>query len=270
MTDYPLRLLRKNHHSTMPSRIVFLDTETEQDQIGDEERHRMDMAWTCSYEKPHKGRAATEVWEFWTKQYPMWKYIEGLARKKTQLYIMAHNIFFDLQVSGFFRYFTRQGWVLEFIFDKGLTYILTIRKDKKTIKLVSTTNYFDTSLKKLGEMIGLPKLDIDFGQATDAERKIYCRRDVEILKVAMLQYIAFLEEHDLGRFSPTRAAQAFAAYRHRFMDAKINIHSDPEIIALEQKAYIGGRCECFSLGIQKGGPFISLDINSMYPYVMKQ
>ncbi|GAJ11499.1 unnamed protein product, partial [marine sediment metagenome] len=119
------------------------------------------------------------------------------------------------------------------------------------------------------DMIDLSKLDVDFGTVSDEQLKTYCRRDVEIIKTVMLQYIDFIESHDLGKFSLTRAAQSFAAYRHRFMDTKINIHTDQDIIDLEQNAYIGARCECFRFGIQEAGPFLSLDINSMYPYVMK-
>ncbi|GAJ09130.1 unnamed protein product, partial [marine sediment metagenome] len=197
-------------------------------------------------------------------------YVESLVHNKTQLYVFAHNIFFDLQSSWFFPLFTRWGWVLDFVHDKGLTYILVIKKDKKTIRLLSTTNWFDITVAELGDMIGLPKLEIDFTDTSDEALSIYCRRDVDIIKRAMIDYMFFVESHDLGKFAMTRAAQSLAAYRHRFMNQKIYIHSDEDSIALEEKAYIGGRTECFSLGIQSGGPFITLDINSMYPYVMRQ
>jgi len=269
MTDFPQRTLRKNHRNTMPSRMVFLDTETTKTIIGHQAKHRMKIAWTCYVTRSGLNCKVGETWKFWEKQYPMWKYIEGLAREKTQLYVLAHSIFFDLQSSGFFRYFTQSGWVLDFIYEGGLTYILVIRKEKKTIRLISTTNFFDTTVEKLGAMIGLPKLDVNFDTVSNEDLKVYCRRDVEIIKTVMLQYINFIESNDLGKFSLTRAAQSFAAYRHRFMETKISIHTDRDIVDLEQAAYIGGRCECFRFGIQEGGPFLSLDINSMYPYVMK-
>ncbi|GAH63209.1 unnamed protein product, partial [marine sediment metagenome] len=41
------------------------------------------------------------------------------------------------------------------------------------------------------------------------------------------------------------------------------------VIDLEREAYIGGRCECFYLGKIPGGPFVTLDVNAMYPTVMK-
>ncbi|GAI81159.1 unnamed protein product, partial [marine sediment metagenome] len=68
----------------------------------------------------------------------------------------------------------------------------------------------------------------------------------------------------------TKASQAFTAYRHRFTDGSVFIHSESEIHSLERAAYMGGRVECFFIGQATGGPFISLDVNSMYPFVMKQ
>ncbi|GAH94157.1 unnamed protein product, partial [marine sediment metagenome] len=71
------------------------------------------------------------------------------------------------------------------------------------------------------------------------------------------------------KFSITKASQAFCAYRFRFMDHKIYIHNDVTVQNLERSAYIGGRVECFRLGKIPGKQFVSMDINSMYPFVMK-
>jgi len=53
------------------------------------------------------------------------------------------------------------------------------------------------------------------------------------------------------------------------MDHRIIIHQAPEVLELEREGYFGGRTECFRLGEIGGGPFVSLDVNSMYPYVMR-
>jgi len=39
---------------------------------------------------------------------------------------------------------------------------------------------------------------------------------------------------------------------------------------LERAGYFGGRCEAFRLGALEGGPFVFLDVNSMYPHVMRE
>jgi hypothetical protein len=269
MRDYPCRLLRKNHTSHRPTNLLFIDTETKIKKKENEEHHRMDFAWTCYLKQRRGARPDTEVWKYWTDTERLWRYVERLATNKTVLYVFGHNVFFDLQASDFFYYFTRWGWVLDFFYDKGMTYMLFIHKDKKRIKCLSTTNYYPVSLEELGKMLGLPKLEVDFETTPRDELIEYCRRDVEICKATMLHYLDFIDKHDLGRFSGSRASQAMAAYRHRFMKKKIYIHEDEEVQEFERKAYYGGRCECGELGEIKGGPFVSLDINSMYPFVMK-
>ncbi|GAI57775.1 unnamed protein product, partial [marine sediment metagenome] len=54
------------------------------------------------------------------------------------------------------------------------------------------------------------------------------------------------------------------------MKKKIFVHEDNEILELERQSYFGGRCECFQIGKLKKGNYYKLDINSMYPYIMKE
>lgn len=261
--------IKRIHSNERPNKVLYFDTETKTRVVGAETHHRMKIAWTCYYEKRSSRSKDTTAWLFWDEVLPLNQYIESLCKDKTVLYIFAHNIFFDLQCSDFFYYFTKEGWVLDFHYDKGMTYILTIHKGKKRIRCLSTTNFYPVSLKKLGKMVGLPKLDVDFNEDNPEKLKVYCRRDVEILKATMEGYWAFLDKHDLGKFVASRAGQAFIAYRHRFMLTDISVHRDEDISEFERESYFGGRVECGFIGKASGGPFVSLDVNSMYPYVMR-
>jgi len=229
----------------------------------------MKLAWTCAVRYSRSGEALQEIWHEWEKTYPLCQYIEKQARNKTPLYVFAHNIYFDIQSSDFIHYFTKWGWLHDFYYDQGQTYILKIMKGNKKIFLISTTNYFTTSAKALGELLDLPKLDIDFDKSSNEELSAYCRRDVEIIKKAMEFYFHFILKHDLGEFSLTRASQSFRAYRHRFMNTKIWLHNEEKVKEFEREAYFGGRVECFFLGEVDRGPFVSLDVNSMYPFIMR-
>jgi len=128
----------------------------------------------------------------------MWDYIERLAVDKSTLTIFAHNAFFDLQAAEFFAIFPEKGWIHDFFYERGLTYILVIRKDDRRINILSTTNFFDLKLKSIGEMIGLEKLNVDFENSTLDELTVYCRCDVEIIKKAVEHYFIFIIKHDLG------------------------------------------------------------------------
>jgi len=96
----------------------------------------------------------------------------------------------------------------------------------------------------------------------------YCHRDVEILKEMFCRWLEFLYAHDLGNFRFTLAGQAFTAFRHRFMKHDIYIHDNKQILQLERDAYRGGRTEAFRLG-RLPGVIYYLDVNSLYPYVMR-
>jgi len=173
-------------------------------------------------------------WKFWDKTYEMNKYMEGLVNEKECLYIFGHNLFFDLQASDFFHFFNLFEWEVEFVYDKGLTYILIITNGRRTIKAVSTTNYFAASLSKLGNALGIPKLDVNFGKVQATELRRYNKRDCEIIIRAIQEYIDFIRVNDLGKFCLTRSSQAFQAFRHRFMNVPIYLHKDEKVKELER------------------------------------
>ncbi len=266
--DFPMHKLYVVKSAKIQGRWLYFDSETKREMIKGFRCERFYIGWTCLRETFSKRFGDIAEWKFWRDEYKLNQYIQEKATDGEPLFLCGHNIFFDLQACGFFDYFTQWEWILDFVYDKGLTYILRCIKGKKKLTIVSTTNYFPYSLKELGKLVNLKKLDVDFGKVKYNELKIYCKRDVEILIKAIQYYHKFLTKHRLGRSGLTKSSQAFTAYRHRFMYNQIYIHSAPQVVELERKAYMGGRVECFRIGQQSGGPFITLDFNSNYAYVM--
>lgn len=260
--------LNDAYGSERPCKIIVFDTETKHKDDEKYEHHYMDFAYVDYFERSKDGVISRDTWQLFTNNIEMWKYITSKAYDKSTLYVFGHNVYFDLQASGFFDYATQTGWKLKFVYDKGLTFILSIFQGKKKIKIISTTNFYDFSLAKVGEMLGIEKMKIDFDRDSDEYKKAYCRNDVVITREALLNYLAFIDTHDMGSFAMTKASQAFNAYRHRFMRNKICVHTEDDIVELERKSYLGGRNEAFEIGDLQGGPFYHYDINSMYPSVM--
>ena len=259
-----------NHSTSYPARLLFIDTETLPVQSGKYTKHTFRLAWTRDMRMSKDGALESDIWIFHKDALSVLRRIEAATRDETALTVYGHNLWFDLQVCGFFHDFPKWGWVLDFVYDEGLTYLLTIRNGSRSIRCVSTTNYFDFSLDILGREIGIAKLAVNFDRATASELATYCRRDVEITTASVLKYIGFVKSHDSGRFSYTKASQAMNSFRHRFMRDRIFVHKEEDVQALERRAYFGGRTECFQLGKLTRGPFVFLDINSMYPAVMRQ
>lgn len=261
--------IRRNQGSKIPRHIMVVDTETEYKTREGKEHHRMKIAWSVFARLDTEGKIEVETWRYFDKRYALCEHISNMAIFAGQLTLVGNNIFFDLQAMGFFKFMPEMGWKLNFIYENGMTYILIIENERSRIKAISLTNYFQASVKDLGSMIGNPKIEVDFDSATEEQLSVYCFRDTEITFDALIKYINFVHENKLGNFALTRASQSMKGYRHRFMKEKLLYHTDPEITDLERAAYFGGRTECFRTGEIEGGPFIDLDINSLYPYIMK-
>ena len=266
--DIPQRYIRKNHNCSIPTRILYLDTETKIEIEGPEQHHTMRLGWSCYVNTQHNPEKPREQWREWYYNVALCDYIESLCFNKSPLYLFGHNIYFDLQAAGFFHIFPLKGWHLDFVYDKGMSFILCVFKEKRQLKILSSTNYFTCSLATLGDMIGIKKGSPDFNNVSDKELSPYCKNDVLILKKAMEYYYDFVTDNDLGRFAMTKSSQAFNAFRHRFMYHKIGVHQDKKIISLERAAYHGGRTECFRFGYMPPVAYCTLDVNSMYAYVM--
>lgn len=268
MPDFAQHFLHENHGSQRPARLLFYDCETTTESHSDYSLLRMYLGWSYYVRRDLSRDLTGGEWVNHTTQNGICAYIESKTVDKGVLYVIGHNIFFDLQASGFFRYFTKAGWKLEFYYDKGLTYVLIIRKGSRRIKAISSTNYFSESLERLGNSIGLPKLGISFAEASPEETSVYCKRDVEIVIASIASWLRFIDEHDCGSFGLTRASQSFRAYRHRFMEQIPAVHQDQIVQALERRCYTGGRTEAFRIGEISDSPVCCYDINSMYPFVM--
>ncbi len=278
MAQYRRKLLNKNvvmhdikHNKTTsyPSNIIYLDTETKWRSTEQFEKHNLKLAWTCYVHDYETHCNKNGEWLQWVNEEALCEYIESKAYTKKVLWIFAHNAFFDMQIAGVNNYFQKWGWKLKFWYEKGTTYILSIRKESKCIKVVSTTNYFATTLKNIGKSIGVEKMDISFNKMCPAVLSIYCRNDVLIVKRFMENYFEFIEQNDLGNFAMTRGSQSMNCYRHRFMTTKITTHNDYELQQFERLCYMGGRTECYKIGVHDKSKYYTYDINSMYPYVMK-
>ena len=269
MPDFKQHLLKENHGSMTPARLLFYDCETKWITKGEFDYHTMYMGWTYYVRKDLHEDLSGGSWVFHDNQEGFNRYVDTLYQEKTNLYIIGHNIFFDLQASGFFHYFALWDYKLNFIYDSGLTYLLVIKKERFTIKIVSTTNYFAESLDRMGEAFGIRKSVVNFQSSSFDEVKEYCRQDVRILIETMKYWFEFIKLHNCGSFGMTRAAQAFKAYRHRFMPQGLCIHENAEVIDLERQAYMGGRTEAFYLGNVKADKIFCYDVNSMYPSIMR-
>jgi len=190
----------------------------------------------------------------------------------------AHNIQFDFNMVNGFEELIKRNWELTTIYSKGNVTIYTFKQlwkvdDKKrkhylTLRFWDTLNYVPVKLKDIGKNVGLAKIEIDLKSCTLEELRKYCLNDVEIIYLYVKYLVEFLQIHQLGNLKATMSSLAFNAFRNKFsFKEQIWIHAKERCIKLERKAYRGGITDVF---LHNKPVFcVKTDINSMYPYIMK-
>lgn len=172
-------------------------------------------------------------------------------------YIFAHNAEYDFTV--LFDNI-KQNLDREAIFN-GSSFICA-KKDK--VYFADSFNIYKTSVLKIGEMIGLPKLDLDNKFKDGISTNIthldiqYCFRDCEIVYKALLNIFEFAQG-----VKPTLAGISMMYYKRFYMPH--NFYYNEELCNSFFPAYYGGRVECFKIGKTFSYKY---DVNSMYPYIM--
>jgi len=258
-----------NKSSETPQHCIWVDTETLPTKVDDDtEAHYLDFGMACYRRRTDNGAWSAPDWFTFKTREEFWEWTISKTRNKTRLYIFAHNGAFDLPVLAAFTQLPERGYTISKAICDAPPIDITWRNDKRTIRFVDTLNIWRMSLAQIGESVGLRKLRMPEQHEHPARHLAYCRRDVKVIMQACIKWFAFLVDNDLGGFRSTLASQAFSSYRHRFMQHQIGIHNNAEALTLERMSYVGGRTECFRLGKYEG-EFYYIDVNSMYPSVMK-
>lgn len=260
--------LKGNKVSQTINRVIWFDTETSQEQISEKTvEHHLEVGYAAFSRRISGRKWSRPQWIRFTRIDEFWEFVDSKVKDKTKLYLFCHNTNFDLPVLDAFTKLPELGFELKFAVIDAPPTILKFTKDKKSIVILDTLNFWRVPLKVLGESIGLEKLPMPDKDAGDFLWNEYCRRDTEIIMKAVQQWADFILRNDFGGFAYTVAGQAFRLYRHRYMWHKIGIHNNENACSIERLAYKGGRNECFRLGEIKGTHKL-YDVNSMYPYVM--
>lgn len=261
--------IRPNKTTQLPVNVMVLDTETEGEPVADVEVHRMILGWTWRMHLDDDQQITREDWREWTHTDDLGAYVASEARAKAPLIVIGSNITFDLFASGLAAWFHVHEWTASIVYDRGMTTIIRLEKGSKRITFLAVQNFLAGGVKAWGELLGLPKLEVDFDQVDRETLSTYCRRDTEITGRAFLEWLRFCQAHDMGGFAHTRASQAFRCWRHRFLTEKVLHYDQVAHNQFVRRAYYGGRVECGQLGRWTGGRLVKLDVNSMYPAVMR-
>jgi len=263
-------ILKSEKSLAIPRHLIFVDTETIQYELADGSiEQALRLGWACYYRRAYGRHAELTEWHYFDTCASFWSFVVDRSVPKQRLWIIARNLVFDFTVLKGWRHLTEAGYKLKFFHNKGACTIISVRKKGSSLVLLDSMNWFVESLAKTGDRIGIPKKSIDFATCTTAELSDYCRNDVLIELENFKRFIRFLEERRVARLCYTRGSTAMSAYLLSHYAEKIYIHNNAQAIRLERDAYFGGRVECFFLGSLNSEKYYVVDVNSLYPTVMR-
>jgi hypothetical protein len=155
--------------------------------------------------------------------------------------------------------------------------IKEIGKEFYKITFIDSGNHLKMSVKQLGEIIGLEKLDIGemIGQKPISSdewdlMKKYNLRDAEIT----YKFMKFLQDkyNNIGcNMKITVSSTALDLFRRKYLE-QFWKQEPRELINKCYKSYYGGRTEAFKRGLfssENYGKIKVYDVNSLYPYCLK-
>lgn len=270
MTEQKPHLLKPSKSKPFPSVFYFLDTETELTDIGHKTKlHSLKMGVCQRYDRKGDNQLMMKDEIIIQDKSEFIDWFTSQQKQKSHVYLIAHNITYDATILDLFREFPKVGYKLQSLYSKGQVTILRWKHGSIKVTMIDNGNIFSGKLERWGKIFNIPKIEIDFDTCSYDELVSYCKRDVEIMVRAWSEWIKFLHEHDCGGFRETVGGTAFNTFRHKYMQRDLYVHKEYDVLELERKAYHGGRVEVFNQGIQWTDNYYYVDVNSMYPYIMR-
>ena len=199
----------------------------------------------------------------------MLSYFKTKYKKYT---VIAHNIGFDFRIVHFINNLMEDEFLnlkcKARLLDSVLYVKFTSNNDNYVIQFLDSKNYFPMSLEKLAKNFNLGKINIEEYDLDYEEwnlqlyktGKIRVMTDTEILYKAMQSFI------NMGfNYGVSLASTSFNTFKKQYL--KRIIYLDDEFINLSLDIYHGGIVMPYILSREK--QLYDYDINSLYPYVMK-
>lgn len=199
--------------------------------------------------------------------YDLVSLVEEVSETTKELWVMAHNVGFDISVTSLPYTLFARGWDLGafHIGDESSYWILK----KKTHRIVITDSWswLRAPLSDVAKDIGRRKarLPNDGDHLKDWHKR--SRIDVEILDEAMMIIMDWWDEQDIGKFGITGASCGWRAMRTMITPQAMLVGPDEGRTEFERQAVFGGRREVYVIGRVHDTWCSDNDFVSAYPTV---
>lgn len=268
MRNVPAHWIKPNETTRQPRRWVWLDTEAGETTEGSRRRQRWMLAVTAFDNRtPDTVKPRPTEWAEHNTPAELWQWVTDRTRPHTRTVLVAHNLSYDLRISGAMTELPALGWSLKGVRLDGGQAWATWRRGEASLYMVDSLSWLPVGLDRLAGMVGQRKPPLP---GWDAPRDLWaarCRADVSIMRAGYTRVLEWLESRDLGVWQMTGAGMAWSTWRHRFMDTKVLVHADDEVRALERRASWTGRCEAWRWGRLPSGGWHEYDFTMAYAHL---
>lgn len=211
---------------------------------GDRSGYRQTWRLASLYVRRETDRGAiTHSRRTCVSQVALWQAINKHANGSGLSFLWTHDLQWTARVTEMLRWLPTLGWQLDaFALNPGASWMVW-RRGKHTLKVVDTLSVWPHSIDRLGQWFGLGRKDTPPHGAPDTKWLTHVTRDRDILVTAVEAYLDWIAANDLGTLAVTGNAQAWKAFRRRFLVFGISVHHDRDLRPLERRAMWTGRAE---------------------------
>lgn len=261
--------IKANHQARIPKRLVAFDTESKTEMGENEEIQTFASAAAFRWRRDLKTGKRVESATFDT-YLDLWSWVSEYCVAGVRTVCCAHNLGYDVRIAGVLDCLPKLGFSLEWCnLDRNVS-AMTWRSDHGTLILWDLFTWLPKPLFEIGNMVGLPKLNMPSSGSPREAWDRYCTRDAEIVHKAVDELADFIEAENLGNWQPTGAGMAYSTWRHKFMVHKVLVHDEKRVLDAEREAMHTGRAEAWRHGDVADGPWYEVDLRSAYTRIASE
>ena len=251
--------------SRVPRRYVFFDTEAHREQVdgGEVQRWRLGVTGTVLWNVDKKAWGPLRLTRHESTA-SLWAAITAKAAKDARTVAVAHNLAYDLRISGGLELLPLMGWAIEKPTFSGDHVGLEVVKGDRRLVLIDSLSVIPHGLATIGAWLGTPKPPLP---ADDAPADVWwdrCEADVRILAEAYMIIIRWLDEGDLGGWARSGPGIGWHVMLRSHLADNVLVHHREEVRDAEAAAMYAGRAEVWQHGALKGGPWYEWDFALAY------
>ena len=262
----PVHNLRPNDTVWTPGHVAFFDTETRASELEDGRTLQQLRCWSARRvdRRPAENRAQVDECSQGLSAAQLADQVERWMVARSNLWIFAHNLAFDLATTRLPLLLGEKGWeVTDLAADSAAPWMRLHRRGKR-ITLTDSWSWLPRPLAQIGAAVGIGKPalpeDTDSPEAWAAR----CAADVDITATAILQLMDWWDRERKGRWTVTGSASGWNAFRHTPPVQRVTIDPDPVRIAEDRQALHGGIRYVWRHGTLPEGLYTEVDITRAY------